>query len=368
MVMKWIGDRGLQVDTRRSVGRDLRWISLARRLLNVVPRYFRAMGGRYIAYRKDRLASKAWYTSARPGPSDLHPVELDLLLLASLRAANELVQSAPIRRNIDQPHLASLRALRSRWRSQICVDEVTDFSPVQIACMVAIGDPRVRSFFACGDINQRITTWGVRSIQEVRWAVPGLEEFHVSIAYRQSRRLLAFGQALLEIEGLEASDAQPPAAVDSDGVSPALLERARDINTTALWLAERIVEIERMVGKVPSIGVLVSDESEVQRLAPQLKSLLAEYNIGVMPCPNGVAIGHEAAVRVFDVQYVKGMEFEAAFFVGVDRLAQSNLEMFHRHLYVGATRAATYLGLTCDATLPSSLEKLRGSFVPDWSR
>jgi hypothetical protein len=33
---------------------------------------------------------------------------------------------------------------------------------------------------------------------------------------------------------------------------------------------------------------------------------------------------------------------------------------------VGTTRAATYLGVTCDGTLPPAIEQLRPRFGQDW--
>jgi hypothetical protein len=36
--------------------------------------------------------------------------------------------------------------------------------------------------------------------------------------------------------------------------------------------------------------------------------------------------------------------------------------MFYRYLYVGITRAATYLGLTCAKRLPAVLEPVRSHF------
>jgi superfamily I DNA and RNA helicase len=71
-------------------------------------------------------------------------------------------------------------------------------------------------------------------------------------------------------------------------------------------------------------------------------------------------------VRVFDIQHIKGLEFEAVFFLGVDRLAELQPELFDKYIYVGMTRAAAYLGLTCEGTLPSQLASLRHHFVPDW--
>lgn len=80
------------------------------------------------------------------------------------------------------------------------------------------------------------------------------------------------------------------------------------------------------------------------------------------------SVGDPREVRVFDVNNVKGMEFEAVFFVGIDDLAARIPDLFARFLYVGLTRAATYLGVTCDGSLPSSLSTLRRHFASGgWS-
>jgi hypothetical protein len=50
---------------------------------------------------------------------------------------------------------------------------------------------------------------------------------------------------------------------------------------------------------------------------------------------------------------MKGLEFEAVFFVGINRLAARIPDLFHRFLFVGVTRAATYLGVTSEAAAVS---------------
>jgi hypothetical protein len=77
-------------------------------------------------------------------------------------------------------------------------------------------------------------------------------------------------------------------------------------------------------------------------------------------------MGQDNDVRVFDVQYIKGLEFEAVFFVGIDRLAEMHPELFDKYLYVGRTRAATYLGISCDGELPDRISPLKYMFVKDW--
>ena len=72
-------------------------------------------------------------------------------------------------------------------------------------------------------------------------------------------------------------------------------------------------------------------------------------------------------MRVFDIQHIKGLEFEGVFFVDIDRLALRNQDLFDKYLYVGATRAATYLGMTCSGpTLPNKLSKLSTLFTGSW--
>lgn len=73
-------------------------------------------------------------------------------------------------------------------------------------------------------------------------------------------------------------------------------------------------------------------------------------------------------MRVFDIQHIKGMEFEAVFFVSIDQLATLHPALFDKYLYVGITRAATYLDVTCQGSLPSALESLRLHFCQDWQQ
>ncbi|WP_413243703.1 ATP-binding domain-containing protein [Rhizorhabdus histidinilytica] len=62
------------------------------------------------------------------------------------------------------------------------------------------------------------------------------------------------------------------------------------------------------------------------------------------------------------------MEFEAVFFVGIDRLSYDEPGLFERYLYVGATRAATYLGLCSIDSTPSSIRRLEHHFTDNWQQ
>jgi len=293
-------------------------------------------------------------------------LELDIVLLAILRAAGDLISRPNVQRDIESPAWSSLQPILEHYRNQILVDEATDFSPIQIASMAALTHPRLRSFFACGDFNQRLTTWGTRSAEDLKWVFADFDIKAVTVAYRQSKQLNDLARAMIQVVGGSEQNASLPAHMDSVGVAPALLENASTTETIVDWLAERIREIERFVGQLPSIAVFVNTEDDVSPLADALDASLTEHNIQVIACREGQAVGQESSVRVFDIQHIKGLEFEAVFFVGIDLLATRHPALFDKYMYVGTTRAATYLGVTCHGSLPSSIESLRPHFCRDW--
>jgi superfamily I DNA and RNA helicase len=119
---------------------------------------------------------------------------------------------------------------------------------------------------------------------------------------------------------------------------------------------------------MPSIAVLVNDEEQVVPLAAALDVALTERSIRAVACTHGQTVGQDNDVRVFDIQHIKGLEFEAVFFIGVDDLATRLPDLFDKYLYVGTTRAATFLGVTTKgADLPRSISPLAPLFQRDWN-
>jgi DNA polymerase III delta prime subunit len=365
-VIEWLGDRSLGEADRTAVGASLLVQASARRFVNPVKRFVDGIPRRYRAFRRLRQEEGKWYRKDGFSLTDLHPLELDVVLLAILRNANDLLSKPNIVRDMDLPVWSSLRPALDLYKNQILVDEATDFSPVQIGCMAALAHPRIRSFFACGDFNQRLTTWGSRSVDEMKWVFPEIEVKEISVSYRQSRQLNELARALIQAAGGSGQGANLPEHVNSDGVAPALLEGTTESAEIVEWLAQRIREIERFVGQLPSIAVFVESEAEVQPIADALNAALSDENTQVVACPKGQVMGQDNDVRVFDVEHIKGLEFEAVFFIGIDRLASLHPQLFDKYLYVGTTRAATYLGVTCDDVLPTAISTLRPMFVADW--
>ena len=361
---EWVGDRGLSEAVRAEVGTSLLVQARVRRLASPIRRMLNGTPRRYREFRRLRQSEARWYKTAGFNPTDIGPLEVDAVLLAMLRLAAPLMRRLDAGTAQDGPEWGIARALRNIRRNQVLVDETTDFSPIQLACMSALVHPATRSFFACGDFNQRLTRWGSRDLSQVEWAIRGISKKTINVSYRQTKELNELARSLAKVSGAD-SEVVLPDRVDNTGVRPVLGEDKK-AGAVVEWLAGRIKEIETFTNQLPSIAVLVSDESDVLPLAEALNAALANVNIRVVPYLNGQAIGQENDVRVFDIQHIKGLEFEAVFFVGVDLLANRHPELFDKYLYVGTTRAATYLGMTCEKRLPAALEFTRQHFTQHW--
>ena len=365
-LIEWLGDRTLSLEEQASVGESLIVQSAIRSFANPIRRYVNGVVPRYRRFRRARQADGLWYAKQGFALTDLHPLEVDVILLAILRASDDLLQTSAAKAS-DGPGTAAFERMEDLYRTQVVVDEATDFSPVQLACMSTLARPGSRSFFACGDFNQRVTHWGARSVEDLRWAVPNIRTKEIAVAYRQSGHLHELARKLVALTGGNPNDAILPDYAENEGVPPVLMTQISNPGMIANWLGERISEIEASLGELPSIAVLVNTEDEVRSVAANLEKALVDKNISVIPCPDGQVRGRDGAVRVFNVQHIKGLEFEAVFFVGVDRLAADQPDLFDKYLYVGTTRAATYLGLTCETELPGSMAPLKPLFEDRWT-
>jgi hypothetical protein len=130
------------------------------------------------------------------------------------------------------------------------------------------------------------------------------------------------------------------------------------------WVTERIVEIyEINHGKLPAIGVLVPRVEDVRKVAVALRALLQEHNIEVEACEDGHVLGDAERVRVFAVEHIKGLEFESAFFLGIDEMAEAAPDLVARYLYVGLSRARSFLGIVYTSQFPRRLQSVRSHFA-----
>lgn len=374
-VIELIGKRLPSDNVFVPIGKNIATRSWLRTLLQAPRSSVLGLPGAYSRFRRQMIREGRHYTSdeavAEAASSSLiSPDEVDIVLLAMLRNARRVVRNVDARRD-GGVRYDWLETIRSRYLTQVFVDEATDLSAVQLACTIELAHPELRSWFACGDLRQRVTSSGIQSEAELDWLNHAsgvqIDVRKIDIGYRQSRKLRQFSDALAELLDPGAQKTRSPSETEEADVWPLLAE---GVSGTALgtWLADRIDEVEQSVGSLPSIAVFVDGDDLIDPLVNATRSALAERNISIVGCKEGRVVGDASEVRVFDIQHIKGLEFEAVFFIGVDGLAQRLKELFPRYLYVGVTRAATYLGVTCEGRLPAILEPLRPQFSDrvDW--
>ena len=350
---EWIGDRVLPREQLVEIGKNIQLRKQIRTLEGAARALVFDVPKKYARYKRRCLEQGKWFRRQQdPQPNALAPAEADILLLVMLRNAR---RASAMLRNAQW-----LKSIEDRYLMQVLVDEATDFSCVQLAAMLELSHPKIRSWLACGDFRQRITREGISGSGEVRWiqdvtGVDHIETQEIKTDYRQSSKLHALAEAL----ATHSSEKLNSTSQDPD---PLLAEELVDA-LFASWLAGRILEVERSVGRLPSIAVFVDGDDRIDPLVNSVGPILAEHNVRIIGCHDGRVVGSEQEVRVFDIQYIKGLEFEAVFLVAIDTLAERLPDLFERYLYVGITRAATFLGITCDKRLPKALEFVRPFFA-----
>lgn len=362
-----IRDRGHELPDLAETGRALVLQRAARRLARGPSAYLASVPLRYRRFRRTRRAEGRWYGEVPQAAQLTHPAEVDLIMLAMLRIANAFEQDRLLANRLGDRRPPMLDAIAGLRRNQVLVDEMTDFSPIQLAAMGALASLSTGSLFLSGDFNQRLTGIGIRTQAELDWIAPDLDLHPISIGYRQSRKLAAYARELARLQGSDVEERAPEygEVIGFDPVSRCGLDTAEKC---AAWLTERIVEIERrMQGKLPTVAVLVARKDAAEELASALDQALRPFNLKAKAYASGETIGQSNDVRVFPVSDIKGLEFEAVFFVDVDQLAEQEPELFDRYIYVGATRAASFLGLTASGPrLPSVLASRGLSYGQSW--
>jgi hypothetical protein len=352
-VADWIGMNAVPEEELDRISMQHRLITAASRVSLSTRDYFTRLPQRYRAFRQE--APQPWYLPMAADETKLSPTEVDLLVAIYLDAASALLASDTVRAGITQSNLRVLEPLIGEFRNQVLVDEVTDFSPLQLRAMFSLATPGVKSFFACGDFNQRLTRDGVAEEEQMTWAVHGLEFRKVEIAYRQSEELRSFARRLIKLSGGVLLETEFDGPRETEGYQPVFYSSKGGTFSESRWVAERIEEIEQLHDKFPSVAVFVPDEGKVEIVAAELRMALAETNIDVEACVKGQVLGQAGRVRVFAVEHIKGLEFEAAFFHSLQALSQDAPELLDKFLYVGATRAATFLGMSCTGEPPRAL-------------
>lgn len=299
-------------------------------------------------------------TLRQDNQTTLAPHESDVLIRSMLTLTRTLTR-------IDATIDDSLKErVRGAYIPQVLIDEVADFSSNQIAILASLADPQSDSVTLCGDVMQRVTHHGITSWDDCKDVLPKLKMFHIDTAYRQSPQLLAIAVEILKF--LDPNAPSIKSAYAGGDFPPALMKVEANDDATIDWISNRIINIyEAHGGKLPAIAVLVSSEEEVEPTAKALRERLELHSLEVQACRNGEVLGNDSRVRVFNVQFIKGLEFEAVFFLRFDAIQAQHGNLALNYLYVGLTRAATFLGVTSRAE-PKLIHSVLSKFSRDDSQ
>jgi superfamily I DNA/RNA helicase len=294
----------------------------------------------------------------------VNDLELDVILLAILEASSALLWQDYLKPG-RFPLGPILSAHKKELRNMIMVDEAVDFSPVQLKCAMNLSIPSSGSFYATGDFNQRFTPWGAKSMSDFEWAIHGLSESTLTSNHRLSTPLDELARAVAVKPGPHY--AENSAEASAGAFKPVLLSHSENLETTVAWLAERIKEIHRKVGQTPATAVTMNSESDLGAVAGALNEALGGGPLATAVYRESEAPEEDAPIKVFNLKRFKGLEFEAVFLLGLDKLVASEPDLFRQYFYVAITRAATFFGAVCEEGLPEPLAQLKPHFRDDWA-
>jgi DNA helicase-2/ATP-dependent DNA helicase PcrA len=231
------------------------------------------------------------------------------------------------------------RPLRLR---HIVVDEVQDFSPLEVRILIDCLDEH-RSLTLAGDTQQHVlqeagfTSWS----DFFRYlGLAGTEISTLRVSYRSTHEIVAFAQAVL---GDLREDDTPPET--RRGGPPVELFRFTDHGAAVAFLA---AALNRLASDEPlaSVAVLTPSAELSDLYARGLQSAEVPRVARVRDQEFRFAPG----IEVTEVAQVKGLEFDYVVLVEVSTANYPDAPHARRLLHVGATRAIHQLWLTSVAT------------------
>jgi DNA helicase IV len=247
----------------------------------------------------------------------------------------------------------------------VAIDEATDFSTLDLLAMHSLKHPEFASVTLSGDLMQRMTANGINKWQEFSDLVYSPLIENLKISYRQSPTLLSMAQEIYQYSTNKKADYISYMKYNPLEPKP-LIKISNRTEEKIKWISDRIREIDiiyrQSVGSLPSVAVFVPKEEDIIDFVSDLDSQL-EGDIPVLGCPNGLVLGDSSDVRVYAIDKIKGLEFEAVFFHNLDNLEILQNDILLKYLYVGLSRATFYLGITLSKELDTGLHFIEKHFV-----
>lgn len=334
----------------------------------------------YKTFRRNDLKNEEWLNAetkeklnriinTAPINTRLHDDELDFLILAGLRLGRLFYEVSP--QTLRESTRPVLVTYAQSMKSQVAIDEATDFSPTQLLCMYNLSNPRWNAVSISGDLMQQMNDNGIDDWNSLSQLLPNLKISTLVKSYRQTNRLLKLATQLYTARfGKAPGFYSSEAASDKDPAPLVII--SQDFNVKINWIADRIVELFSIYeGIIPNIAIFVKNDNEILNVTQALNNneLIVNHGIQIKACIGEGEIGSANFVRVFNVSLIKGMEFESVFFWDVDDYDSMNSQIVDKLIYVGVSRATYYLGITLNQAFPQALKPVEHEFeTGNWSK
>jgi len=222
----------------------------------------------------------------------------------------------------------------------IAIDEVQDFSPIEILVLMDICD-KSRSLTLAGDTRQHISkdagfhSWS-SFLNEVGLKSSALHTLDIS--YRSTHPITRFAVAILD------DNNEPLPTTLRDGPSVELFQFS-DHGACSIFLAE---ELQKLISNEPLANVaLLTPNEEISKMYAQG---LLDADVPRVRQVVDQSFSFSPGVDVVEVDQVKGLEFDYVIIVEPSAKFYPDTEHHRRLLHVAATRAVHQLWLTCVGT------------------
>lgn len=238
-----------------------------------------------------------------------------------------------------------IQAYKDLCKPVIGIDEATDYSIIDFYGIKSFGHYAVCSYTLIGDTMQLMKEDGIRdwSILQHPLLFNKIDIQNLTMSYRQSPELLSLAGKIYKAE--TGNDSPYKCFLKSGKTPKPLWFESDDIDEKAEWISERVMEITKVYNCMPTIAIFTVDKQRAEGLKYALEDCdnLSNAGIDVKVCSDNTLEG-EKTLRIFPIDQVKGMEFEAVFFYDIDEIESTAL--VNKYLYVGLSRASMYLAVT----------------------
>lgn len=283
----------------------------------------------------------------------ISPLELDSILCLILEiAAAHMADKAPFDRERD----AYTSVYRQSLRTAVYVDEAPDFSAIQLRCMSLLAHPLLPSIVVSGDLMQKLSICGIQRWEECEWAFGSREHYDLTTVYRHSSTLFEMARTLYG-KSQHVSNGYDRSTADIRPVAKCY----SDDNDLGSWLLSSIREAAARFPRMPSMAIFVETEDDLPRVNALIADELYGDGIKVEMCREG-RIASADNVKIMTINYIKGLEFECVFIIDIDLISTRFAGFETKVLYLGATRAASVLGMAYSIEYPPALEPVRKFF------